>query len=267
MQNFFILGAARSGTTLLRYLLDAHPQVAVPPEWNFTSAIVESYKLALQHYDKSGAENDVGLTESRHQMRSAFRQFLEGFYVNYAYKSAKSVWGASTHTLLDENVHIVHELFGGHAKYIIIVRHPLACAASYTEKFAAGRTDIESVSNATAYWCRVVRSHLSFVELIGPEESILIRYEDLVSDADSTMREILAFLGVDQQNYNINEAFCHPIRGHWGDHKFLTTTEIHKDSIEVWKQRFSRSVIFQSGYENRDLARLSEILGYENSFG
>jgi len=43
-QLFFILGRPRSGTTLLRTLLDAHPQVKVPPE----------YPVVLQLYKKYG---------------------------------------------------------------------------------------------------------------------------------------------------------------------------------------------------------------------
>ena len=38
---FFIVGSARSGTTLLRTMLNAHPHVAVPPESRF---IVELYR-------------------------------------------------------------------------------------------------------------------------------------------------------------------------------------------------------------------------------
>ncbi|MFL5904355.1 MAG: sulfotransferase [Solirubrobacteraceae bacterium] len=34
----FVVGCSRSGTTLLRALLDAHPLVAVPPESHFVLA-------------------------------------------------------------------------------------------------------------------------------------------------------------------------------------------------------------------------------------
>src|SRR5689334_14842743 len=35
----FIIGAPRSGTTLLRMMLDAHPDLTIPPETNFGDAI------------------------------------------------------------------------------------------------------------------------------------------------------------------------------------------------------------------------------------
>ena len=31
----FLVGVARSGTTLLRLMLDAHPQLTIPPETHF----------------------------------------------------------------------------------------------------------------------------------------------------------------------------------------------------------------------------------------
>jgi len=35
----FVVGVARSGTTLLRFMLDAHPQLAIPPETGFIPAV------------------------------------------------------------------------------------------------------------------------------------------------------------------------------------------------------------------------------------
>src|SRR5438445_6148338 len=37
----FIVGASRSGTTLLRLMLDAHPDLAVPPETEFILQVVD----------------------------------------------------------------------------------------------------------------------------------------------------------------------------------------------------------------------------------
>jgi Sulfotransferase family len=36
----FIVGAPRSGTTLLRLMLDAHPRLAIPPETAFIPALL-----------------------------------------------------------------------------------------------------------------------------------------------------------------------------------------------------------------------------------
>src|SRR3954451_14080074 len=40
---FFIVGCGRSGTTILRLLFNAHPDVAIPPESQFIARLVASW--------------------------------------------------------------------------------------------------------------------------------------------------------------------------------------------------------------------------------
>ena len=37
----FVVGVGRSGTTLLRLMLDAHPELAIPPETHFAPGLIE----------------------------------------------------------------------------------------------------------------------------------------------------------------------------------------------------------------------------------
>ena len=39
----FVVGANRSGTTLLRLMLDAHPELAIPPETHFVPNLIELF--------------------------------------------------------------------------------------------------------------------------------------------------------------------------------------------------------------------------------
>ena len=38
----FIVGVTRSGTTLLRLMLDAHPEMAIPPETHFVPSLIKA---------------------------------------------------------------------------------------------------------------------------------------------------------------------------------------------------------------------------------
>src|SRR3954454_6255545 len=40
---FFIVGCGRSGTTVLRLLFNAHPDIAIPPESQFIARLVASW--------------------------------------------------------------------------------------------------------------------------------------------------------------------------------------------------------------------------------
>ncbi|TMA47502.1 MAG: sulfotransferase [Deltaproteobacteria bacterium] len=45
----FIVGVGRSGTTLLRLMLDAHPDLAIPPETRFIPLAAQSCATATDH--------------------------------------------------------------------------------------------------------------------------------------------------------------------------------------------------------------------------
>ncbi len=38
----FIVGVGRSGTTMLRLMLDAHPDLTIPPETHFVPKVIEA---------------------------------------------------------------------------------------------------------------------------------------------------------------------------------------------------------------------------------
>jgi hypothetical protein len=61
----FLIGCHRSGTTLLRYLLDAHPNLACPPESKFVAAFerVLTYPQALRGLESLGISTDRLLME------------------------------------------------------------------------------------------------------------------------------------------------------------------------------------------------------------
>ena len=55
-EPFFVVGFQRSGTTLLRMMLDSHPQVAVPFD---TVGLWERYHDKLSEYGNLRSETDV----------------------------------------------------------------------------------------------------------------------------------------------------------------------------------------------------------------
>ncbi len=55
---FFIIGNPRSGTTLLRLMLNNHPLISVPPECGFAVWLYEKYK-AENFLDKSIVRNFI----------------------------------------------------------------------------------------------------------------------------------------------------------------------------------------------------------------
>lgn len=103
----FIIGAPRSGTTLLRFMLDAHPEMAIPPETGFVPLAGglgrQDFFDRLTHFPP-GAPNwsDFGLDAS--DFRAGLDQIdpftcsqgLRTFYRLYAAKHDKPRYGEKT---------------------------------------------------------------------------------------------------------------------------------------------------------------------------
>src|SRR2546422_8303911 len=67
----FLVGCHRSGTTLARYLLDVHPNLACPPESKFLAGL----EVFLDYPQVETALNTLGFTEE--EVRLELRKFIE----------------------------------------------------------------------------------------------------------------------------------------------------------------------------------------------
>src|SRR5688500_2115287 len=108
-----IVGAPRSGTTLLRFMLDAHPDLAIPPETAFLTVgptlkgkgdkLRERFFHAVTNYpEASPAWPDFEIPADK--FRSALDEIepfevsegFRAFYRLYAARFGKSRWGDKT---------------------------------------------------------------------------------------------------------------------------------------------------------------------------
>src|SRR5207248_810105 len=105
----FIVGAGRSGTTLLRMMLDAHPELAIPPETHFIPPLKQLWDESPQPGDavidallehQSWADFDIDPDRFRARLESSgaanLTDVLRAFYSMYAEQKGKSRWGDKT---------------------------------------------------------------------------------------------------------------------------------------------------------------------------
>ena len=104
----FIIGASRSGTTLLRLMLDSHPEMAIPHETHFFLPLIKG------RIEARNAEEFCNLVTGYFTWRdfdlddTAFRRAIAGilpftvpnairsFFTQYATRFGKSRWGEKT---------------------------------------------------------------------------------------------------------------------------------------------------------------------------
>lgn len=199
-----IVGAPRSGTTLLRLMLDSHPDLAIPPETGFLgmgpSLAGDGDALRRSFFDvvtacppEAPAWSDFGIPKDQFwSALLAVEPFsvadgFRAFYRTYAARFGKPRWGDKTplHCLqIAEIAGVLPE-----ACFIHLVRDGRDVALSLREMWFAPSDRIEDLA---AFWVRCVTTAREQGRASG--RFVEIRFEDLVRDARSTLRSLCEWL-------------------------------------------------------------------------
>jgi len=198
-----IVGSPRSGTTLLRFMLDAHPDMAIPPETGFLSLSDEWLKIAESAADRvfrdivgASSWNDFHLSADAYQRNIAnlssrnASEVVRLFYRMYASRFGKTRWGEKTPLncrWMDSIERLLPE-----AHFIHIVRDGRDVALSLRSRFFSPGHDIEAQA---LYW----RNNVEAARKAGKRcrRYLEIRYEDLLQDVEPELRRICAFVELD----------------------------------------------------------------------
>lgn len=164
----FILGTQRSGTTLLTRMLSAHKRLFVQNEVNVQ-------KVFLPHATKKtiieAIDQEVHYRFSKH-ISDIMRQ------------DQKTHWG-----IKDPELTYYLEplsLFSPQSKFVLIIRDPRAVVNSYMEnKWGLGTT----AYTGALRWRDEVTMQLRFADA-HPQNVLVIRFEDLISDLENTLRAV-----------------------------------------------------------------------------
>lgn len=215
----FVVGVGRSGTTLLRLMLDSHPEMAIPPETHFLPALirllrrrsearfpVKALLAAARAFSPAfdagavagaitGAEawNDFHMDAA--ELRREFRRLrpfstadaVRRFYSLYAGRFGKSRFGDKTPNYLPCMTDIAALL--PEARFIHLVRDGRDVAASF-RKMWFGRG--ENVADQAAYWLSSIRDARQQAQSLP--HYMEIRFEDLVKSPEETLRKICGFI-------------------------------------------------------------------------
>lgn len=194
---FFLVACGRSGTSLLRGLLNEHSRIAIPTE----SLFMIDYLRVRGKFDLDELidllvdEPEIaewGLTVTGQELRGFqdITDILRALHTKYAASKRADVWGQKTPRII-RNLGLVGEAFP-EARFIHLVRDPRAVVNSLINS---------DVHRSTAYhgsrrWSMDVSAGLAY-EDAHPERILRVRYEDLVRDTASTLEGVLDFLDLE----------------------------------------------------------------------
>ena len=180
----FLVGTMRSGTTLLRLVLDSHEHLALADESGFLRAVAAARAIPDFH-DGPGWYRRFGVADE--DMDARLRAFYDDLFSDWARSRGARRWGDKTPFHIT-HLRLVAEVFPD-AQVVGIVRHPGAVVASQLRRGIAFPDALRHWRNQNV---RLLQG--ASRKDLRPRIAV-VRYEDLVRQPEPVLRELVAFLG------------------------------------------------------------------------
>lgn len=221
MNTVFILGNPRSGTSLFRLMLNAHPQIISPPEcgflhwwfakyndWNieyntsnklddFINDLKSSKKIEDWNLNFEKLKQEIGQKKPQN-----YAELGEIVYLNFASQKGKKPL-----IIADKNNYYINHLqdlnkIWPSAKYILVIRdgRDVACSYLNIEKLVTDSPYKPKLSNDISAiakeWVKNNDSCVDFLNSFEEKKGMVVRYEDVVTNPKHFLTQVCVFLGI-----------------------------------------------------------------------
>jgi hypothetical protein len=239
---FFVVGSERSGTTMLRLMLEAHSMLAVTPEFEFATYPIRQGRP----FPDSDALEDLSRNWIFRSLKidyfclDSWPKAMQNIMEIYGNKNNSTVTGAVVHKDYEELPRIFPQ-----AKYIHIIRDPRDVAYSVVKMGWA--SDVVTGVNR---WFEAEKSWDILKQSLDSSMVLEVHFEELVDHPDKTLAMICDFLDVpyvsQMLKYDQSSSYDKPNRA----------------IAQAWRQRLSEKEIGTLEYI---LGNKLEARGYKNS--
>jgi hypothetical protein len=175
----FIVGSPRSGTTLLRLIMDSHPNISCGPETKF---LTEFKKVTSNYWD---TVKNFGFERTYWYEKTA--DYFNAFQQEYLQKRGKKRWAEKTpgYTI---NLDYINCLFPN-SQIIHIIRDGRDVVASHRDRWG-----YKSALNSIDTWKKYVKMARDFGKNLPKDRYFELRYEDLVTQTEPQLRALFEYL-------------------------------------------------------------------------
>jgi len=222
----FIIGFPRSGTTLLDRILESHSNIVVINE----EPLIEGIVNQLGGFDYFSKLEKLTVEETQYFRKQYFSQ-LKTIQPNFS----------EDNIIIDKlplnllYIPLINTIFP-ESRIILSIRHPIdSCLSCYFQEFVAAPALAKFLSfeSSVDFYQQLFSSTEFYLE--KNSNVFNIRYEDILSDLESSLTGLLEFLGLDWQpqlenfhqhseNKPINTPSYHQV-----------VQPLYKDSVYRWK--------------------------------
>ena len=274
---FFLVGAARSGTTWLQLCLDGHPDVSCSGEGHFTDVLAPRLTRAVNGYNKEIRDRDVlslqrpdafltfGRSEARALLASAIALLLKK---NAGGKACRWLGEKTPDNVL--HMQLLADLFP-RCRFIHIIRdgRDAAVSAWFNNLRISEAQTMAKFGNFQGYmqryaasWSAKIRTARAYGKKY-PDRYCELSYEDLHRNFVETFRGVLAFLEVEAGDAAIEtcRAAGRFSKQTGGRSRGAEDSQSHfrKGAIGDWKAHFDEDSMAAFG---KEAGALLEELGY-----
>lgn len=220
----FLVGAERSGTTLLRLMLKHHPDISWLKEFEYSVDLVTdkgAYPSLNSYYEYLESDRIFRSTGLTIDKTLSYSELVNDFLEQQRALDQKLLIGATVHRHFDRLLYIWPD-----AQFIHLIRDPRDVARSSMGMGWAG-----NVWHGVERWIEAETTWNQLITQISVNRYIEIGYEDLIRQPEKTLTSICQFLNLTYHNsmldYDQDSTYSKP----------------NAELIEQWRKKLSQSEI------------------------
>ncbi|XP_051972111.1 protein-tyrosine sulfotransferase 2-like [Xyrauchen texanus] len=185
----FVGGVPRSGTTLMRAMLDAHPDIRCGEETRVIPRLLSLRQSWARQAKERWALEEEGVTQQ--MLDSATTAFILQVIARHG-EPARLLCNKDPFTLKSANY--LSHIFPN-SKFLLMLRDGRASVHSMISRHVTiSGFNLSSYRDCLTKWSNAIEAMVSQCMIVGRHRCMTVRYEDLVLQPRATMQSVLRFL-------------------------------------------------------------------------
>jgi sulfotransferase family protein len=176
----FLVGCQRSGTTMLRLVLDSHSHLSCGPETRFLADLERIIGPDWKRLSQYGYSQEEWLRR--------IGDFFDGLQADYARANGKQRWADKT-PLYALNLDFISRMFPD-CQIVHVIRDGRDVAVSHRKRFG-----YRSAMKSAIKWPRYIKEARAVGARLPADRYYELRYEAVVDNTETALRELFEWFG------------------------------------------------------------------------
>lgn len=262
---FFIVGTGRNGSTLLSMILNGHSKIFIPNEQyalHYAAIRFQLYnfliwrdkvKLVVGEFadNANNQEWDTNFNAIYKRLYAlpkkerTFQKIIDEIVIEHANQKENkfTIWGDKSLP----SIWFLDYIYQAYpqSKYIFLIKDGRDVVNSFHKAGERIIQELSRIENAALHWQNAIEKWNKLKKAANPQQILEVRYEDLVTDPELKVKEILLFLGMEYEEGILD------FKGIVKERKLIApvhsslSNPINSKSIGTWEKNLTKSQLSQ----------------------